>query len=345
MDSRNAVPTVLVTGGNGFIGGRCIRHLLDNGYRVRATVRSPEREQAARRHLAAGGLQADAALSFAYADLTADDGWKPAAQGCQYVIHAAGPFPPGEPRDRGELVTPARDGTVRVLRAARDAGVQRVVMTSSFAAVGYGHAHDERVFTEADWTDIGAGTTAYVASRTLAERAAWEFHEAEGGGLELCVVNPVAVLGPVQGEATSTSLLLVKGLLDRVAPRLPDMWHSIVDVRDLAELQLRAMLHPEAAQQRFIATAGEPMSMLQIAGLLRRQYGEAARRVPTKPMPDWLLRLAARFDRRAAQIRPDLGVVRRTTSDKARRTLGWRPRPNTDVIIATADSLLRQRPA
>jgi nucleoside-diphosphate-sugar epimerase len=333
---------VLVTGGSGFIGARCIMQLLDAGYRVRTTVSSLDREPGVRAMLKAGGCDAAEALSFAAADLTADPGWPQAAAGCRYVLHVASPFPPANPRHEDELIIPARDGARRVLRAARAADVKRVVMTSSFAAVGYGHPHTDRPFSEDDWTDPdGSDVSPYVKSKTLAERAAWDFIRSEGRGLELSVVNPVGVLGPVLGPDYSTSILLVQRLMDGAVPGCPRLFFGVVDVRDVADLHLRAMTDSAASGQRFLAVAGEFMAMREMAVVLRERMGTAASRVPTRVLPDWLVRLFSLLDPSVAQIVPELGSIKKATNEKARRVLGWTPRTNEEAIVATAESMLR----
>ena len=248
---------VLVTGGSGFIGAHCILQILNAGYRVRTTIRSLTREPEVRAMLAAGGAKTGAALSFAAADLMADAGWPESVGGCDFVLHVASPFPAGAPRHEDELIIPAREGALRVLRAARDAGVRRVVLTSSFAAIGYGQKITDQPFSEENWTDPDGGhVTAYVKSKTLAERAAWDFIAREGGALELSVVNPVGVLGPVLGPDLSTSIQLVKRLLDGSIQGCPRLSFGIVDARDVADLHLRAMTNPAAKGERFLAAAG-----------------------------------------------------------------------------------------
>jgi dihydroflavonol-4-reductase len=248
--------TVLVTGGSGFVGVHCVLQLLGAGYRVRTTVRSLNRESDVRAMLKVGGVQPGDALSFAAADLNSDAGWPDAVSGCDYVLHVASPFPPAAPRHEDELIVPARDGALRVLRASRDAGVRRVVLTSSFAAIGYGHNAVNRPFTEEDWTDPTQDIGAYVKSKTLAERAAWDFIDQEGGRLELSVVNPVGVFGPVLGPDYSTSIMLVRRLVDGDVPGLPNMSFGVVDVRDVASLHLLAMTSPAAKGQRFLSISG-----------------------------------------------------------------------------------------
>ncbi|SDP25654.1 SDR family oxidoreductase [Actinacidiphila guanduensis] len=279
-------------------------------------------------------------LTFTLADLSADDGWSEAVEGCAYVLHVASPFPPGAPKDEDEVITPAREGALRVLRAARDAGVRRVVLTSSFAAIGYGHPPTERPFTEEDWTDTASpGVGAYVKSKALAERAAWDFAEREGGAMELAVVNPVGIFGPVLGPDYASSIGLVKRLLEGAMQGVPRMYFAVVDVRDVADLHLRAMSDPAAAGRRFLAAAGDAVGLRDIAALLRHRLGPAGARVPTRKLPDWSVKFAARRNPEAAAMVPNLGVIRHVRSDRARRLLGWQPRSWEETVLATAESL------
>jgi nucleoside-diphosphate-sugar epimerase len=333
---------VLVTGGSGFIGSHCILQLLEAGHSVRTTVRSARREADVRAMLKVGGAEPGDRLSFAVADLESDAGWAEAVAGCDHVLHVASPFPSSAPRHEDELIVPAREGALRVLRASREAGVKRVVLTSSFAAIGYGHPPQEAPFDESRWTDPnGKDIRAYVKSKTLAERAAWDFVAREGRGLELSVVNPVAVFGPVLASDYATSVLLVQRLMDGAMPGLPRLYFGVVDVRDVADLHLRAMTHPAARGERFLAVAGDSMSVLQIAQVLKTRMGAAAKRVPTRQLPNWLVRLAALRDASIAQVAPELGKVKNATAAKARSLLGWAPRSSEDAIVATAESLQR----
>lgn len=333
---------VLVTGGSGFIGAHCIVQLLNAGYRVRTTVRSLKREAEVRAMLKVGGAEPGERLSFAATDLMSDAGWPEAAAGCAFVLHVASPFPLGVPKHDDELVVPAREGALRLLRAARDAGVKRVVLTSSFAAIGYGHKPTDRPFTEESWTDPnGEGVSAYVKSKTLAERAAWDFIAREGGALELSVVNPVGVFGPVLGPDFSTSIQIVKRFMDGAVPGCPRLSFGLVDVRDVADLHLRAMTSPAAKGERFLAVAGDFMTMQEIALVLKTRMGEAGKRVPPRVLPDWLLRVASLFDSSLKQIVPELGKSKNATHEKSKRVLGWAPRSNEESIVATAESLVR----
>jgi nucleoside-diphosphate-sugar epimerase len=334
--------TVLVTGGSGFIGSHCILQLLAAGRRVRTTVRSLAREGEVRALLKEGGAEPGDRLSFVAADLLDDAGWAEAVAGCERVLHVASPFPPGIPADEDELVVPAREGALRVLRASRDAGVERVVLTSSFAAIGYGHERRQAPFDETSWTNPeGDDVRPYVKSKTLAERAAWDFVAREGGGLELAVVNPVGVFGPVLGPDYSTSILVVQRMMDGALPGCPRLYFGVVDVRDVADLHLRAMTHPAARGERFLATAGDFMSMLDIARALKSRMGRSGKRVPTWQLPSWLVRLAALRDPAVRQILPELGKRKNATSEKARRLLGWAPRSSEEALVASAESLVR----
>ena len=333
--------TVLVTGGSGFIAGHIILQLLDAGYEVRTTVRSLEREGGVRAMLKKGGSEPGNRLSLFAADLENDAGWREDAAGCEHVLHVASPFPSKAPKHEDELIVPARDGALRVLRASRDAGVKRVVLTSSFAAIGYGHKPQTAPFDESNWTDLASRVAPYVRSKTLAERAAWEFIAHEGGSLELSVVNPVAVFGPVLGPDYSSSILLLRRLIDGV-PGCPQLYFSIVDVRDVADLHIRAMTSPAARGERFLAVAGAAMSILEIATVLKKHMGASASRVPTLELPNWVVRLAALFDPSVRQIVPDLGKVKNASNEKAKHMLGWRPRTNVQAILAAAESLVAQ---
>ena len=334
--------TVLVTGGSGFIGLHTILQLLAAGHQVRTTVRNLKREPDVRAMLKVGGIDAGDKLTFFAADLEKDAGWKEAVAGCDYVHHVASPIPPNAPKHEDELIIPAREGALRVLRASRDAGVKRVVMTSSFAAIGYGHQPQTAPFDETTWSDLSnREIAAYPKSKTLAERAAWDFIAKEGASLELAVVNPVAVFGPVLGPDYSPSILIVQRLMDGALPGCPRISFGAVDVRDVADLHLRAMTHPAAKGERFLAVAGANMSMLEIAHVLKARMGAAAKRVPTRQLPDWLLRLAALRDPAVKLIIPELGVVKSATHEKATRVLGWVPRSNEECIVATAESLVR----
>jgi nucleoside-diphosphate-sugar epimerase len=334
--------TILVTGGSGFIGCHAILQLLAAGHQVRTTVRSLKREGDVRAMLKEGGAEPGDRLRFIAADLEKDAGWPEAVAGCEYVLHVASPLPPNVPKHEDELIVPARDGALRVLRASRGAGVKRVVLTSSFAAIGYGHEPQKAPFDETSWTDPkGDDVGAYAKSKTLAERAAWDFIANEGGSLELSVVNPVGVFGPVLGPDYSVSILLVQRLMDGALPGCPRLYFGVVDVRDVVDLHIRAMTHPAAEGERFLAVAGDFLSMQGIGKVLKRRMGASAKRVPSLQLPNWLVRVAAMRDPAVKLILPELGKVKNATNEKAKRVLGWAPRSNEEAIVATAESLVR----
>ncbi len=333
---------VLVTGGSGFIGSHSIIQLLNAGHQVRTTLRSLARESDVRAMVRQGGTEAGSRLSFVAADLTKDAGWTDAVSGCEFVLHVASPFPADLPKHEDELIVPAREGALRVLRAARDAGVKRVVMTSSFAAIGYGQGARSAPFDETNWTNPNAeDVTPYVKSKTLAERAAWDFVAREGRGLELSAVNPVAIFGPVLGSDFATSILLVQRMMDGAFPGLPRLCFGAVDVRDVVDLHIRAMTNPAANGERFLAVAGDFLWIVEIARVLKDRMGAAAKRVPMRQLPNWVVRLAALKDPAVKQFIPELGKAKNATSEKARRVLGWTPRSREDAIAATAESLVR----
>lgn len=333
--------TVLVTGGSGFIGSHAILQLLAAGHQVRATVRSLKRQVDLRALLKEAGAEAGDRLVCTVADLGHDEGWAKAVAGCDQVLHVASPFPAGLPRHEDDLILPALDGTLRVLRASRDAGVQRVVLTSSFAAIGYGHGPRTTAFDETNWTNPqGRDVQPYMKSKTLAERAAWDFLDREGGGLELTVINPVGVFGPVLGPALSTSVSVVQRLLDGAMLACPRLYFGVVDVRDVVDLHLRAMTHPAAKGERFLATAGPCFSLLEVAKVLKAGMGPAAQRVPRWELPDWWVRVAALRNPDLRQLLPQLGKQRSASSDKARRLLDWAPRSSQEALLATAESLV-----
>lgn len=333
---------VLVTGGSGFVASHCILALLERGDRVRTTIRSAAKADAVRKQLEIGGASPDAigGVEFVVADLESDDGWDDAVAGVEYALHVASPFPADAPKHEDELIVPAREGALRLLRAARAAGVKRVVLTSSFAAIGYGHGDSDRPSTEEDWTDItGRDVSAYAKSKTLAECAAWDYVNREPGRPELATVNPVAILGPVLGPDRSTSIQLVQRLLDGDFPGCPQLSYGIVDVRDVADLHLRAMTDPAAAGERFLALGGGFASIRDVATILKSSLGEDAKRVPTRMLPNWTVRLVGLFDASVRQIVPELGRKKNASNEKARRVLGWAPRSNEEAILATANSL------
>lgn len=330
--------TVLVSGGSGYIAGFLIRQLVAEGWTVHATVRNLAREAEVRRVLAVDNTR----LKFFTADLMSDAGWAEAMAGCSHVAHVASPLPTGAIKHPDELIVPAREGALRALRAAKAAGVQRFVMTSSVAAIAYGRGRGEHRFTEADWTRTDApGVTPYALSKTLAERAARDWVAAEGGGLEYCSINPSVVLGPVWSGDYSASVVIVKKLLDGSMPALPDIGFGVVDVRDVADLHVRALKAPRMAGERFIAS-GPFMKLRDMASVLRAGLDAAdARLVPQRDMPDWLVRVMSMFVPLLRTVAGELGSVRHQDASHALAVLGWQTRPVQQSIIDTANDLLR----
>jgi dihydroflavonol-4-reductase len=332
--------TVLVTGGSGFLGGWCVAELLRRGYAVRTTVRDAAREAELR-----GRLEplVDAAerLSFQVADLTADAGWAEAVAGCEYVLHVASPFPPRQPKDPDELIVPAREGTLRVLGAALDAGAERVVVTSSVAAVRGGVSKAATPIDERHWTDgDDARLEPYTRSKAIAERAAWSLAEARGARERVAAINPGAILGPVMGSERSFSLQMVERLLKGL-PGVPRIGFSVVDVRDVADLHIRAMTAPAAGGERFIAV-NRFLWMADVAAILRDQLGPDAAKVPKRQLPDFLVRAMGIVDPSVRSVAKQLGQRVELSNEQARSVLGWEPRPVAETVADTARSLSGQ---
>lgn len=323
---------VLVTGGSGYLGGHVLLRLLADGHDVRTTVRTLDRREQVREIIAAGGAEGVDRVSFVVADLTSDAGWVEAVADRDIVLHVASPFPAGEPDDENDLIVPARKGTLRVLRAATAAGVSRVVLTSSFAAVGYTPKADPaEPYTEADWTDPTEDVGAYVRSKTLAERAAWDEVANTPGGPELTVINPTGIFGPVLGSDRSSSIALIEALLAGVAPAPPATSFGVVDVRDVADLHVRAMSAPSAAGERYLAVGQDGVSLGQIARILRNGLGPDAARVPWNDTD-------VETETSPATSDP---LVKRTSNAKARTELDWSPRLLEATILDTGRSLTR----
>jgi dihydroflavonol-4-reductase len=328
--------TVLVSGGSGYIAGFLIRQLVAEGWTVHTTVRSLGKEAAVRQLLAVD----DSRLRFFAADLKADAGWAEAMAGCDFVAHLASPLPAGIPKDANELIVPARDGALRALRAAKAAGVKRFVMTSSVAAISYGRGRGVHHFTEVDWTLVDQpGISPYIQSKTIAERAARDWVAKDGGGIEFCTINPSVVLGPVWSRDYSASVVLVKKLLDGSMVACPDIGFGVVDVRDVADLHMRALEAPGMAGERFIAS-GRFMKLREIADVLRAELGPLAHKVTTRNVPDWLVRVTALFNPLAKAALGELGSVRNQDASHAKAMLGWATRPVEQSIVDTARSLI-----
>ena len=328
--------TVLVSGGSGYIAGFLIRQLVAEGWMVHTTVRSLAKEAAVRAVLAVDNSR----VKFFAADLNADAGWADAMAGCGFVAHVASPVPAHVPKDADELIKPARDGALRALRAAKAAGVKRFVMTSSVAAISYGRGRGVHTFTEADWTDLSkSGISPYVQSKTVAERAARDWVAAEGGGIEYCSICPSVVLGPVWSRDYSASVMIVRKLLDGSMGACPDIGFGVVDVRDVADLHVRALKAPGMAGERFIAS-GRFVKIRELADILRAALGPEAHKVTTRNVPDWLVRVAATFHPLARAVVGELGSVRNQDASHAKAVLGWATRPIEQSIVDTARSLL-----
>lgn len=335
--------TVLVTGASGFIAMHTILELLRAGYRVRGTVRSEARADQVRKVLGRH-TERDDRLELVLADLMSDDGWDAAVADCRFVLHVASPLPSKPPKDENELIVPARDGALRVLRAAVAAGVERVVMTSSVAAVVYGHERDgSRTYDENDWSILSDEVGAYEKSKTIAERAAWDYVESlpAESAIELCTINPGLVLGPVLDSDFSTSGEVVRKLLDREMPGCPDVGWAVVDVRDVAAAHLAAMTTPEAAGQRFVVSI-EHASMLDIATILADAFGDRGYKVPTRKVPGWLLKVVSLWDKTAKLAVQELGKRQDLSNERARKVLGWQPRPLETMVVDMGESMISE---
>jgi nucleoside-diphosphate-sugar epimerase len=331
--------TVLVTGGTGYVAGWCIVALLQQGYSVRTTVRSLARETAVRDAVASVVDPTDR-LSCVAADLTSDEGWDAAMAGVDYVLHVASPLGDENSRDPDALVMPARDGALRVLRAATEAGVKRVVMTSAANAASPSSYAEEGETDETLWTDPADPTlSAYRRSKTVAEKAAWEFMADHDGPTTLTTVLPGAVFGPILTVDNLGSVRIIARMVQGKLRGVPRIGLEVVDVRDLADAHVRAMASPDAAGQRFLAT-GEFTWMREIALALRAGLGDAGAQVPTRQLPDWVVRVSSIFDRSLQPIIVSLGRRNHHSTAKAQSVLGWRPRPATETVVDCAKSLI-----
>ncbi len=313
--------TVLVTGGSGFLGIHIIAQLLESGYIVKTTLRDLSKKEQLLEALSANGDYNLNDLSFFQADLTKDEGWDLAATDCAYVLHVASPFPMGEPEQEDELIVPAVEGTLRVLKAANRAQVKRVVITSSFAAVGYSINKEGYVFTEKDWTDDSTPLPAYIKSKTVAEKAAWRYIEKEGNGMELTVINPVGIFGPVFGGISSSSIqIAIQGIINGDIKESPNFTMGVVDVRDAASLHISAMVEPKASGERFIAATDGIMSFYDVAQLIRSERPKIAGNIADmKPTP--------------------AAYYKAMSNQKAKSLLGWQPRSKEEALLSSADSL------
>ena len=334
--------TVLVTGGTGAVGINCILQLLQKGYTVQTTLRSMSKKKDVLAMLKTGGITSFDKLTFIEADLTKDDNWDKAMQGCTFVLHVASPTHT-DSTNEDDMIRPAVEGVIRVLTAARNAHIKRVVLTSSFGAVGYSNKNPEIETTEANQTDPDEkGLSAYDKSKSLSERAAWDFIKTEGGGMELSVINPVAIYGPSLGPGQSPSLRLLKMLLSGSMKAIPNIPLNVVDMRDVANLHMLAMTNPAANGQRFIATADGQIFLPEIAILLKNRMPAIAAKVSTKTVPDWVIRITALFNPQAKQAASLLKISRRVSNRKAKDVLGWTPIANKEeTILACVESMVK----
>jgi dihydroflavonol-4-reductase len=329
---------VMVSGGSGYIAGYIIRQLVSEGWAVNTTIRNLAKEQAVRDLLSVDNGK----LKFFAADLMNDAGWQDSMAGCDGVIHVASPIPTDAPKHEDELIVPAREGVLRALRAAKATGVRRFVQTSSAAAIAYGRPRGTHTFTEADWTDVSSPDAyPYVKSKTIAERAARDWVAAEGGDIAFVSVNPSAVLGPVWGSDFSASIEVVRQLISGALPGCPDFGFGIVDVRDVADLHVRALQAPNMAGERFICS-GPFLKMIEVAQILKAGLGEQGRKVPTRVLPDFLVKISALFNPVVKQVTGELGKVRNMDASHAKAVLGWEARPPEQPILDCARSLIDQ---
>jgi dihydroflavonol-4-reductase len=328
--------TVLVTGGSGYLGGWCIVELLRRGYRVRTTVRNASREHEV--HAAVDSeVDSHHNLSVHQADLLSDDHWDHVIEGCDYVLHVASPVPVSQPRNPDELIMPAREGTERVVSRALDAGVERVVLTSSAAAIRGGN--EGRALDESVWTDLSSpDLTPYVQSKTIAEQAAWGLAGERNARERLAAVNPTVIIGPTLSADTSASLEVIQRLLKGM-PAMPRLGFGFVDVRDVVDMEIRAMTSPDAGGERFIAIT-RWLWMAEVAEVLRERLGQRASKVPTRIAPDLLVRAMAIFDGGIRSFKSSLGKRTEYRTTKAQDVLGWSPRPIEETITETAESLI-----
>jgi nucleoside-diphosphate-sugar epimerase len=335
--------TVLVTGGTGFVGMRVVLQLLQQGYVVKTTLRNLNSKQRLISILKDNGITSFSNLLFTEAELTHDDNWLQAMQGCRYVLSVASPVFFDKPKNEEDAIRPACEGILRVLKFAKQAGVQRVVMTSNFGAVGFSQTDKSRETTEDDWTNTRLkGLSVYEKSKALAEKAAWDYINGEGQGLEFATINPVAILGPSLGGHVSGSFHLLQNLLNGKMKAIPNIPLNVVDVRDVADLHIRAMVTPGANGQRFIATANGQISLPQIAVLLKSSRPQVSGRVPEKVMPGWVLKLAAVFNHQAKEALVLIAMNRNVSNAKAKKILGWQPVATQEqTILEAVDSMVQ----
>jgi len=336
------LPTILITGASGFLAQHAVIQALQQGYPVRATLRNLARENELR-EIFSKQVEIKNNLEFIAADLLKDEGWEQALRGCEFALHVASPFPLFEPKHEDELILPAVEGTLRVLRAAQNAGVKRAVIVSSVAAVYAGHNGENRTFDENDWSILENNIGAYAKSKTLAERAAWKFiRSAENvNGMELVAINPPLILGPVLDRQNHTSIELIRVFLRGEVPGVAKLKMGIVDARDVAAALLLAIQTPAAAGKRFPVPAGT-LWYKEIADILQKEYAPRGyKKIPRIQFPSWAVKLLARFDKKIAVVVRDLNWDYEISSKQARQILGWSPRSASEAILSMAESLVR----
>lgn len=330
---------MLVTGASGFVGTHCVVQLIQKGYSVRGTIRSMSRS-ASIREIIAENVNGDFQLEFVEADLTRDDGWNEAVKGCGAIMHVASPVPAQLPKHEDELIIPAREGTLRVLRAAKKAGVKRVVLTSSVAAICYGHDASKTSFTELDWTDPnGNNLTPYIKSKVLAEKAAWDFVNNEGG-IDLSTINPGGILGPVLEKDYGTSAEIVKKMMAGEFPGYPNIGFPLVDVRDVASMHVAALENDQAIGERFICS-NDYVWFSEVGEVLHQHFPQYSKKLPKRKLPDWLIKIFALFDKETKGVLNELGFRKDVSYRKGQQVLGWTPRSNEEAIVGTAESLIK----
>jgi len=334
---------VLVTGGTGFTAMQIILQLLQKNYPVRTTLRNLKSKDLLIEALRSHGITRLDRLSFAETTLTGDDNWETAMKGCRYVLSVASPVFLEQPKNEQEAIRPAVEGILRILNFAKKAGVKRVVMTSNFGAVGFSQTNKNRITTETDWTDTDVkGLSVYEKSKMLAEKAAWHFMKNNGGQTELTVINPVAILGPSLNAHISGSFQLLEHLLNGSMKAVPDIPLNVVDVRDVADLHIRAMTHPKAGGQRFIATADGQITLPEIAALLKSHQPEISAKVSLRKLPDWVLKAASLFQEKAREAVMLQKVNRNVSNAKAKDMLGWKPIATQEqAILASVASMIQ----
>lgn len=332
---------VVVTGGSGFIAIHIILQLLKQGYAVRTTIRSEAKKAIVQEMLTNGGITDFSDLSFSLADLSSDDNWEETMRGVTYVIHVASPTPKLNFKNESEMIRPAINGVIRVLKAARDNQVKRVVMTSAYGAIFASHKNRKTPYTEKDWSNLSEKHIhPYQKSKTMSEIAAWDFIKKEGQGLEFSTVNPVGVMGPVLSAKYSHSNIQIQEMLEGKVKILPNVNSGYVDVRDVASLHILAMTLPQANGERFLATTGETLSMMDVADILRTAFPDYASTLPTKTIPNAVVKIVALTNPKLRMVASIVGTYAETSNEKAKTLLNWHPRSAKTAIIATAQSMI-----